>query len=103
MFTCIFRERAPLSADTFRRPKSKTQLKIELTLLSSLGLNPAESKMSTQGSWFIAAAIISGVMPSFRANDGRSKCGFRSKLFKSMDKTLEYPQRAAKNIAEVPS
>ena len=76
------------------------------TLLSSLGSNPAVRRTSTQGSWFIAAAIIKGVIPSFLARKAADdevvevKVG---KLCKSMDNTVEYPHRAAKKMAEVPS
>ena len=76
-------------------------------MLSSLGSNPAVKSVSTHGSWFIAAAIIKGVMPSFLARKAGKDDGEEEvvvgKLCKSMDNTVEYPHRAAKKMAEVPS
>ena len=68
-----------------------------------MGSNPAVKSVSTHASWFIAAAIIKGVMPSFLAKKlGKLEVEV-GKLCKSMDNTLEYPHRAAKKMAEVPS
>ena len=69
-----------------------------------MGSNPAVKSVSTHASWFIAAAIIKGVMPSFLAKKpGKDEEVDVGKLCKSMDNTLEYPHRAAKKMAEVPS